>query len=888
MNDSPSKPATPAPVRLEDYRPPDYAVRHVDLGLELDDDRSRVTARLVIESRHDRGAGVRPLVLDGEALELVGVALDGRRLGPPDYHLEPGRLVVPHPPERFTLGIVTEVEPARNTALSGLYRSGAVLCTQCEAEGFRRITWYPDRPDVLATFRVRLEGDRERYPVLLANGNLMRSGRLDGGRHFAEWSDPFPKPSYLFAVVAGRLAMLGDYYVTLSGRRVLLRIYTGPANVDKCTHALDALKAAMRWDEATYGLAYDLELYMIVAVDDFNMGAMENKGLNIFNTALALANPETATDGDYLNVLRVIAHEYFHNWTGNRITLRDWFQLSLKEGLTVFRDQQFMESRFSRAVKRIEDVMLLRETQLPEDAGPLAHAVRPDSYIAIDNFYTRTVYEKGAEVVRMLHTLLGPEAWSRGMRLYVTRHDGRAVTCEDFVDCMAEVSGRDLSQFFRWYRQAGTPLVEARGHWDEAASTYALTLRQSCPPTPGQPTKDPFHIPVAMALLAPEGEELPLQLAEDEAPWGTRRVLELTEAEQTFTFRNVRRRPVPSLLRGFSAPVRLDAGHDEEALAFLLAHDKDPVARFDAGQELAVRVVLRLVEERRQGREPALDGRLPETHARILEDDIEPALKALLLALPGIRVVAQRMATIDIEGLVEIGRLLRRELGRALHGRWLALYRSLADPGAFAFEPRAVGRRRLRSLALARLVQSGDEEAALLAYGQLRGADNMTDRLAGLVPLVESGAPERERALVRFLRRWRHEPLVVDKWFRVQATADRPDALETVRRLLGHELYLPTNPNRVRALLGAFAAANPAGFHRADGAGYALVADQVLDIDSRNPQLAARLLTAFGEWRRYDDGRQALMRARLERIRDHPGLSRDSYEIAARSLGDEP
>ena len=875
----------PEPIRLEDYQPPDWLVDRVELDFALGEAATEVTTRLQLRRNPAAGEGARPLVLDGQELELLALEVDGLPLGANRYTCDDDHLTLHDLPDACTVLTRVRIHPDRNTALEGLYVSNGIFCTQCEPEGFRKITYFPDRPDVMARYRVRIEGDRERHPVLLANGNPIEAGALADGRHFALWEDPFPKPSYLFALVAGRLAKLEDHFTTGSGRKVTLQIYTEPQEIDKCAHAMASLKKAMRWDEDRFRLEYDLDQFMIVAVSDFNFGAMENKGLNVFNTKYVLAKPASATDADYLGIESVIAHEYFHNWTGDRVTCRDWFQLSLKEGLTVFRDQEFTADLHSRAVKRIADVRRLRASQFLEDAGPLAHPVRPESYVEINNFYTTTVYEKGAEVIRMLHTLIGEAAFQEGMRRYFERHDGQAVTCEDFVAAMADASGKDLEQFRRWYAQAGTPRLEVEGAYDAATRRYALSVRQSIPPTPGQPEKQPMVIPLALGLLDRGGRELPLQLVGEGAPVGTSRVLELNEAEQRFVFEGVSEAPVASLLRGFSAPVVLESDADDARLRFLMAHDPDPFVRWESGQTYALQLILGLVAGHRQGRELALDDGLAQAFRATLKDErLDHAFRAQALSLPSETYVGQQMAEIDVDGVHAVREALRRELGRRLQGDWLETYRALQSSAAYRFEAAEVGRRTLRNLALGHLMAAGGEDGQRLCLAQFRDADNMTDRVAALDLLAESDLDERPQALADFYARWRDDALVVDKWFALQAMAQRPDAVEVVTGLLGHEAFTLKNPNRVRALIGAFAAGNPTGFHRADGAGYALVADHVLELDPRNPQVASRLAKAFDRWRRYDARRRARMQAQLERILAAPKLSRDVYEIASKSL----
>jgi aminopeptidase N len=876
---------TPQPVRIEDYRRPDYLVAEVELRFALEPAATEVRTRLAVRRNPAAGQGARPLVLDGQELELLGVTLDGEALGSNRYQKGDDHLIVHDVPAAFTLETTVRIRPEANTALEGLYVSNGVFCTQCEPEGFRKITYFPDRPDVMARYRVRIEADRAAYPMLLANGNLIESGALPGGRHFALWEDPFPKPSYLFGLVAGRLARLEDSFTTRSGREVTLEIYTEPREIEKCAHAMASLKKAMKWDEDRFGLEYDLDRFMIVAVSDFNFGAMENKGLNIFNTKFVLARPETATDADYLGIESVIAHEYFHNWTGNRVTCRDWFQLSLKEGLTVFRDQEFTADLHSRLVKRIADVRRLRATQFLEDAGPLAHPVRPDSYLEINNFYTTTVYEKGAEVIRMLHTLIGEARFQRGMQIYFERHDGQAVTCEDFVAAMEAASGRDLTRFRRWYAQAGTPRLTVQGEHDPRARTFTLRVAQSTPPTPGQPDKQPLHIPLALGLLDAAGAPLPLRVEGDDGPAGITRVLELTAAEHRFTFTGVPERPVPSLPRGFSAPVILESDLDDAARRFLMAHDPDPFVRWESGQSYALKLMLGLVADHRAGRALRLDEGLADAFASTLrEPDLDHAFAAQALTLPSETYVAEQMAEIDVDGIHAVREFLRAALGERLRAAWLETYRALQTNEPYRFEAAQVGKRTLRNLALAYLLAGGGEEGRSLCLAQFRGADNMTDTIAVLGLLAESDLPERGDALADFYARWRDDALVVDKWFALQAMAQRPDALEVVTALLHHEAFTLANPNRVRSLIGAFAQGNPTGFHRADGAGYVFVADHVLILDKRNPQVASRLAQAFGRWRRYDVKRQEHMRAQLERILAADGLSRDVYEIASKSL----
>ncbi|CAO3433920.1 aminopeptidase N [Azospirillum doebereinerae] len=877
---------TPKAIRLQDYRPTAHLIDTVDLHVDLGEDFTTIRAVLAIRRNPARpDAATQPLTLDGQRLELVSVALDGRALGAEAYTLTPDHLTLAEVPESFTLETVVRIKPQENTALEGLYKSSGNFCTQCEAEGFRKITYFLDRPDVMARYSTTITGEKARYPVLLSNGNLADSGDLDGGRHWARWEDPFPKPCYLFALVAGNLVHAEDRFRTASGRDVTLRIYVEPGNEDKVGHAMRSLIKSMRWDEEVYGLEYDLDIFNIVAVGDFNMGAMENKSLNVFNTKYILAKPETATDTDFLNIEAVVAHEYFHNWTGNRVTCRDWFQLSLKEGLTVFRDQEFSSDLNSRAVKRIADVQGLRTVQFQEDAGAMAHPVRPDSYVEINNFYTPTVYNKGAEVIRMIHTLLGPEKYRKGTDLYFQRHDGQAVTCDDFVAAMADASGVDLSQFQLWYRQSGTPELDVSSAYDAAAKTYRLTVRQTVPPTPGQPVKQPMHIPLVVGLLSPDGADLPLRLAGEETASGTSRILHVTAETQVFEFQDIAARPVPSLLRGFSAPVKLKADVSDEDLTFLMAHDSDAFNRWEAGQILGTRILLGLVADRREGRALVLPTAYVAAVAKILEDSAkDPAFAAQALVLPTEAYLGTQMAVIDPDGIHEVREFARKTLAAALRSQWLETYRRNATDGAFSVDAASIGKRALKNLCLAYLMTLEDEEALALALAQYRKGGAMTDVIATVQLLASAQAPERDAVLAGFYERWKDDALVVDKWFGVQAMSSRPDALARVTELLGHPAFEIRNPNKVYALIGGFANGNPVRFHDAGGAGYKFLADQVLRLNPINPQVAARLMGPFSRLRRYDAARQGLMKAELERIVGTPGLSPDVYEVASKSL----
>ncbi|MDF2996313.1 MAG: pepN [Xanthobacteraceae bacterium] len=877
--------AEPQPVRLADYRPPDWLVDTVDLDISLHPTATRVIARLGMRP-NPRGREGAPIVLDGDELELKSIALDSGALPAEAYAVTASSLTVLAPPQQpLMLEIETEVNPSANTKLMGLYRSSGAYCTQCEAEGFRRITFFPDRPDVLAIYTTRIEASREEAPVLLANGNPVETGMVDGAdRHYAIWHDPWPKPCYLFAMVGGRLERVIEPFVTASGRAVELGIYVEPGKAERASYAMDALKRSMRWDEEAFGCEYDLDVFNIVAVADFNMGAMENKGLNIFNDKYVLASPESATDADYANIEAIIAHEYFHNWTGNRITCRDWFQLCLKEGLTVFRDQEFSSDQRSRPVKRIADVRLLKSHQFPEDAGPLAHPVRPDTYREINNFYTATVYEKGAEVVRMLKTLLGPEEFRSGMDLYFERHDGQAATIEDFLACFADAAGADLTQFARWYAQAGTPTVSVAGEWDEVAQTYRLDISQHIAPTPGQPDKLPMVIPLRIGLIGPNGRDMPVGAPDG----GNARdgVLVLSEPRQSFTFAGVTERPVPSLNRGFSAPVALKTGLSSEDLLFLARHDADPFNRFDAAQTLALAHLVEATEAARAGRAPAAPAALINALGSVLTDTaLDPAFIAQALTVPSESDIAREIgADVDPDAVFTARTALRRALGRALAPELASAYERFATPGPYSPDAAAAGRRALKNGCLDLLAVSREADGIARTVALYRAADNMTDRFTALAILAHSAPEERDAALADFHARFRDDPLVVDKWLALQAQIADAGTLDRVRALTAHLSFSMGNPNRVRALIGSFAAANQTQFNRADGAGHAFVVDAVLALDSKNPQVAARLLAAFKSWRSLEPVRRASAEAALKRVASTTGLSPDVSDIATRSL----
>ncbi len=875
---------SPKPILLAEYTPPPYLVDTVELDVDVREPWATVRSRIALR-RNPAAAGAAPLALDGEHLELVSLAIDGRPLAEGEYALDESGLAVAEVPAAFTLEAVVRFDPWKNTRLEGFYASKTGLFTQCEAEGFRAITFFPDRPDVMARYTVTLHADREKFPRLLANGNLVATGEEEGGRHWARWEDPFPKPSYLFAMVAARLDLLEDHFTTKSGRRALLQVYVEPGKLDQAGFAMHALKKSMGWDEAVFGLELDLERFMIVAVGDFNMGAMENKGLNVFNTKYVLARPDTATDADYYGIDKVVAHEYFHNWTGNRVTCRDWFQLSLKEGLTVFRDQEYSADEYSRAVARIQDVRDLRALQYPEDAGPMAHPVRPDAYVEINNFYTATVYDKGAEVVRMIHTLIGKEAFRRGMDLYFQRHDGQAVTCDDFVAAMEAASGADLAQFRRWYSQAGTPVLECAGRYDAPSKSYTLTVRQSCAPTPGQAQKLPFHIPLAVGLVGPHGADLPLRLEGEGAATGGSRVLSVRAAEERFVFAGIPTRPVPSLLRNFSAPVTLRFDYSDADLIHLMGHDSDPFNRWEAGQTLATRIILAGVAALKAGMAMEVPPAWVEAMGRVLADGArDPAFAAECLALPDEAFLAEQMDVADPDAIHAARKRVEREVAERYRTRFEGAFRHFSVPGPYSPAAAAAGRRALRNAALGYLMAIDDSTARALTFLEFRRAENMTDAMAALACLASSSGAERERALAMFYEKWKDEALVVDKWFRVQATADRPDALEHVRSLVKHPAFDLRNPNRARSVLHAFASQNPVHFHAADGGGYRFVAENVVALDRLNPQVASRLARAFDRWRKLDAARQAEARAALESIRDAGDLSSDVGEVVSRAL----
>ncbi|UVJ42643.1 aminopeptidase N [Pseudomonas sp. LS1212] len=879
----------PQVIYLKDYQAPEYLIDETHLTFELFDDHTLVHAQLVMRRNPVRGPGLPPLVLDGQQLELLSLALDDQLLEAGDYQLSDDHLTVQPRAAQFTVDSSVRIHPETNTALEGLYKSSGMFCTQCEAEGFRKITYYLDRPDVMSRFTTTLSADKSSYPVLLSNGNPIASGPDEGGRHWATWEDPFMKPAYLFALVAGDLWCVEDTFTTMSRRNVALRIYVEPENIDKCQHAMNSLKKSMRWDEEVYGREYDLDIFMIVAVNDFNMGAMENKGLNIFNSSCVLARAETATDAAHQRVEAVVAHEYFHNWSGNRVTCRDWFQLSLKEGFTVFRDAEFSADVNSRTVKRIEDVAYLRTHQFAEDAGPMAHAVRPDSFIEISNFYTLTVYEKGSEVVRMIRTLLGAEGFRKGSDLYFERHDGQAVTCDDFIKAMEDANGVDLTQFKRWYSQAGTPRLAVSEHYDDAVKTYSLTFRQSYPATPDKVEKKPFVIPVELGLLDSQGNELALRLAGEAAAAGTTRVLSVSEAEQTFTFVDIAEKPLPSLLRGFSAPVKLSFPYDRDQLMFLMQHDSDGFNRWEAGQQLSVQVLQELIGQYQQGAELVLDQRLVKALASVLGNEtLDQAMVAEMLSLPSEAYLTEISEVVDVDAIHAAREFARRQLADSLFDALWKRYqtnREVSKQTEYVAEAEHFARRSLQNIVLSYLMLSVKPQVLPATLEQFDACDNMTERLTALAVLVNSPfEDEKARSLASFADHFQDNPLVMDQWFSVQAASTLPGGLQRVQELMKHPAFNLKNPNKVRALIGAFAGQNLINFHAADGSGYRFLADLVIELNAFNPQIASRQLAPLTRWRKYDSARQALMRGELERILASGELSSDVFEVVSKSL----
>ncbi len=889
-------------IYLKDYQVPEFLIDETHLDFELFEDETIVTSRLSLRRNPASKNTESSLVLLGQELELLEVELVGRALNSSEYLLGDETLEIFNVPETFVLQTKARIKPQENTSLEGLYKSSNKFCTQCEAEGFRKITWYLDRPDVLSSFTTRIEADKTSYPVLLSNGNKIQSGDCDEpekqGRHWVVWQDPFRKPSYLFALVAGDLYPVDDTFTTCSGREIKLQVFVEKKDLDKCDFALVSLKKAMRWDEEVYGREYDLDIFMIVAVDDFNMGAMENKGLNIFNTSCVLAKPETSTDFSFQRIEAIVAHEYFHNWSGNRVTCRDWFQLSLKEGFTVYRDSEFSADVGSRAVKRIDDVNFLRTVQFAEDAGPMAHSIRPESYMEISNFYTVTIYEKGAEVVRMIANLLGPELFRKGTDLYFDRFDGMAVTTEDFVATMEEVSGIDLTQFRLWYSQSGTPVLDIETLYDEVSQTYTLVISQSCPPTPGQKSKQAFFIPFDFALLGNDGKEMPLLLVGEEAnkqeAVSYNKVLAVKEEKTEFVFTGITGKPVPSVLRSFSAPVKVNMDYSRDELLFLMSHDSDGFVRWEAAQQLSLQIINELLDKRQKGDALVLDQRLTQAMFKVLDsalndESIDRAMLSRLLALPSEAYIGELASEIDIDGIHEVREYMRAQIATSLEDQLAAVYEAMLSDEPYEVEAKAIAQRSLKNAVLNYLVLLGDSWIER-ASEQYREADNMTDQSAALRALLAgtSSAAKaiKEKAFAEFYEKWKHEALVVEQWLNMQAGFASKENLSEVIKLTQHESFDIKNPNKVRSVIGAFCNLNIVGFHNESGSGYEFLADSVLKLNSLNPQIASRLLTPLTHWRKQSVNRQQLMKAQLHRVKETENLSKDVYEVVSKSLSE--
>jgi aminopeptidase N len=883
----------PQAIYLKDYTVPDYLIAKTELHVDIYDGYTLVTSNLSLRANPE-AKPVSQLRLHGTDLELISLAINGNALAESSYEFSEETLTIKHTPAQFLLTSVTKIYPEKNTSLEGLYKSRTMYCTQCEAEGFRKITYYLDRPDVMSEFTTTVVADKK-FPVLLSNGNLIGQGDLDNNRHFATWHDPFKKPAYLFALIAGDLAHIDDKFTTCSKRDVTLKIYVEPKDIDKCDHAMTSLKNSMRWDEEVYGREYDLDIFMIVAVDDFNMGAMENKGLNIFNTSCVLAKPETTTDGGFQRVEGVVAHEYFHNWSGNRVTCRDWFQLSLKEGFTVYRDSEFSADMGSRTVKRVEDVSMLRTLQFAEDAGPMAHPIRPEAYIEISNFYTMTIYEKGAEIVRMLANLLGKENFRKGTDLYFERHDGQAVTTEDFVAALADASGKDLTQFKRWYSQAGTPRLQVTDEYNEETQEYSLNIKQTCPSTPECQQKLPFHIPIAIGLLGSAGD-LPLYLKDVEPDFetsdNTHKVLELTQVEQTFVFTRVQEKPVPSLLRGFSAPVKLHYDYSREDLMLLMSRDSDGFNRWDASQQLALQVINDVIAAYKLGEDIKnihIDTRLIHAFRSVLQDEsLDQAMVAYMLSLPSEAYMSELADVVDVEAIHFSRTAVRKIIAVELRDEFERIYNAYDHQQTYTATAGAIAARSLKNVALAYLMLLDDEKIVRACEQQYLTANNMTDVIAALTQLINAEAPLAQElarnVLADFYERWQHESLVVNQWLTVQATCSLPNTLARVKALEVHNAYDSKNPNKIRALVSSFCNNNAINFHDRDGDGYQFLADKIILLNTQNPQIASRLLTPLTKWKKYNPERQTLMKAQLERIMAEPNLSKDVFEVVSKSL----
>ena len=880
----------PIKIFLKDYQPPTHWITHTVLDFEIFEDRTDVHSVLTVE-KNTNSAG-SDLVLDGQDLELLSVSIDGHDLESGEYTVDANALTLKNLNGSHKIKISTRIYPHLNTSLEGLYKSRVMFCTQCEAEGFRKITYYLDRPDVMSEFHTKITADKTVFPVLLSNGNRTNEGDLEDGRHWAEWHDPFLKPCYLFALVAGRLAKRDDKFITMSGREVLIRLYVEEKDLDKCDHAITSLQNAMKWDEDVYGREYDLDIYMIVAVDDFNMGAMENKGLNIFNTSCVLANPKTTTDSEFQRVEGVVAHEYFHNWSGNRVTCRDWFQLSLKEGFTVFRDSEFSADMGSRTVKRVEDVGLLRSLQFSEDSGPLAHPVQPDSFIEISNFYTLTIYEKGAEIVRMIQTLLGPELFRQGSDLYFDRHDGQAVTIDDFVQAMVDVSGYDFTQFKRWYKQAGTPELTVSSDYNADSETLTVSFSQFCPPTPESETKEPFVIPVRLSLLGEAGK-LPLTtegIDLTEASDNTEVVLQVVNEQDTFTFSNVKESPVITLLRSFSAPVKLKFNQSDNDRLRIMCNDDDGFCRWDAAQQLVIQEIQKVMIALASDPSPAVNPALIQAYTTILRDSsLDPAMVSMMLSLPTEKYLADLIGQVDVDLIHHARNCVERKIAHALHAEFKLLFEHLNIQEEYKADSSSIAKRSLRNKCLHYLALGNSNDNYSILKRQFETADNMTDELAAFRAIVHSQKPSlqayKKQAVQAFYAKWRHEPLVVNHWLSVQATEPCSDVLDTVLALMEHEAFDYKNPNKLRSLIGAFTNANIVNFHSASGKGYTFLADNILKLNEMNPQIASRLLTPFAKWKSYDETRKTLMKRELLRISAASNLSKDVFEVVNKTLG---
>ena len=875
------KDALPQTIYLKDYQVSPFLVDTTDLLFDLGDEQTRVTTKMAVRRNPDSSDKTGALELNSKGdVQLQWIAVDGQRLDSSAYSLSDNLLSLPDLPDSCVVSTEVLIQPQLNTSMMGLYRSRTMYCTQCEAEGFRRITYFPDRPDIMSVFTVKIVADKARYPVLLSNGNAIERADLDAGRHTVTWHDPFKKPSHLFALVAGTLSVVEDSFTTMSGREIPLQIFVEEKDLDKCDHAMLSLKNSMGWDEEVYGREYDLDIFMIVAVDDFNMGAMENKGLNIFNTSAVLANPKTTTDASFLRVEGIVAHEYFHNWSGNRVNLRDWFQLSLKEGFTVFRDCQFSADMNSPTVKRIEDVSYLRTHQFAEDGGPMAHQVQPDSYMEINNFYTLTVYEKGAEIVRMYHSLLGAETYRKATDLYFDRHDGQAVTIEEFVSAMEDASGRDLTQFRRWYKQAGTPVVRVRSEYDAAANTYTLDFQQSCPATPGQSEKLPLVIPVKLGLVGADGVDMQLNAAGQ-----TETVFEITEASQQLVIENIKQEPVPSLLRGFSAPVKLDYDYSPEQLAHLMANDSDGFNRWDACQTLCLAVLTQLIDDSKHDRPMIVDGELVEAFKALLTDtSLDPAMVALMLQLPSESLLHEEAETIYVDAIHDARLFMRTALAGCLMDELQVVYQQNITDQAYKPNVEQMGSRSLKNAALGYLMLVGT--GIELAWAQFQNADNMTDQAAALSALVNcpEASDYASQALNLFEQKFRDEALVMNLWLQIQATNTQANGMQRVIELMDHKAFTMTNPNKIRSLIGAFASANHVNFHSQDGSGYRFLTEQILALNTVNPQVAARLVTPLTKWKKFPEPNRQLMQNALQDIAKEPNLVKDLQEIVSKSL----